>query len=113
VDVSDTLWLPESALPERAATVNVTGKNGAGVTRVRTPWFTEYALSVNTMLSAGLAATVMLMNCAVVVPSFTLVAEVRTAAAMQQAVETVSALDTTSAREVWVPAGDTDMQYTT
>jgi hypothetical protein len=65
------------------------------------------------MLSAGLAATVMLMNCAVLVLSFTLVAEVRTVAAIQQAVEMVSALAITSAREVWVPAGDTDKQYTT
>jgi hypothetical protein len=77
------------------------------------PLLTEYALSVSTMLSAGLAVTVMLMNCAVLVLSFTLVAEVRTAAAMQQAVETVSALATTSAMAVWVAAGDKDMQYTT
>jgi hypothetical protein len=114
VDVSDTLWLLlESEPPERAATVNVAGKNGAGVTRVRMPLLTEYALSVSTMLSAGRAATVMLMNCAVLVLSFTLVAEVRTVAAMQQAVGTVSALATTSTRAVWVPAGDAATQYTT
>jgi hypothetical protein len=99
--------------PDRDPTVNVAGKNGAGVTRVRTPLLTAYALRVNTILSAGLAATEILMNCTVLVLSFALVTDVRTVAVMQHAVETVWALAKMTARVVWVPAGDTDMQYTT
>jgi hypothetical protein len=113
VDVSDRPWLKVAEPPDRDETENVAGKNGAGVTRVRTPLLTAYALRVNTIVSAGLAASEMLMNCAVLVLSFTLVADVRTVAAMQHAVETVWALAKISAKEVWVPAGDTDMQYTT
>jgi hypothetical protein len=45
--------------------------------------------------------------------SFTLVTDARTVAAMQHAVETVWALATMSGKDVWVPAGDTAIQYTT